>query len=113
MSNFTLARILQTLSVFICFVDLEKAFDCVPHGVLWEVHQEYGVYNLLFQALHFLCDWSMNFVDIVGLLQGFPLSSILLRIFTDKICRRNQGQEGSPFDWFEIESLLLQIIWSC
>ena len=25
------------------FVDLEKAFDCVPLGVLWGVLREYGV----------------------------------------------------------------------
>lgn len=29
--------------VKLCFVDLERAFDCVPHGVLWKVLWEYRV----------------------------------------------------------------------
>ncbi|TWW77644.1 hypothetical protein D4764_12G0010340 [Takifugu flavidus] len=33
--------------VHMCFVDLEKAFDCVPRGVLWGVLREYGVSGLL------------------------------------------------------------------
>ena len=32
--------------VHMCFVDLEKAFEYVPHCILWEVLQEYGVCSL-------------------------------------------------------------------
>lgn len=36
-----------TQQVYICFVDLEKAHDLAPQGVLWGVHQEYGFDGLL------------------------------------------------------------------
>ncbi len=36
--------------IHMCFVDLEKAVDCVPRGVLWRVLREYGVRGPLLRA---------------------------------------------------------------
>ena len=50
---YTLHRVLEgswefAQPVHMCFVDLEKAFDHVPCGILWEVLREYRVGGLLF-----------------------------------------------------------------
>uniref|UniRef100_A0AAV2MIF0 Reverse transcriptase domain-containing protein n=1 Tax=Knipowitschia caucasica TaxID=637954 RepID=A0AAV2MIF0_KNICA len=52
--------------VHMCFVDLEKAFDCVPRGVLWGVLWEYGVGGPLLRAIRSLYDRSQSCVRIAG-----------------------------------------------
>uniref|UniRef100_A0A8C9WAJ3 Reverse transcriptase domain-containing protein n=1 Tax=Scleropages formosus TaxID=113540 RepID=A0A8C9WAJ3_SCLFO len=100
-----------------CFVDLEKAFDCVPRGILWGVLRDYGVRGSLLRAVRSLYDRSRSLVRIagsksdlfpvhVGLCQGCPLSPILFIIFVDRISRRSQGTEGVCFGGREISSLL-------
>ncbi|KAI3372237.1 hypothetical protein L3Q82_022742 [Scortum barcoo] len=91
---YTLCRVLEGLwefaqPVYMCFVDLEKAFDRVPRGILWGV--------LLSQIL---------FPVHVGLRQGCPLSPVLFIIFMDRISRRSQGPEGVRFGNHRISSLL-------
>ncbi|TWW64209.1 hypothetical protein D4764_03G0012170 [Takifugu flavidus] len=53
---YTLSRVFEgawefAQPVHMCFVDLEKAFDRVPRGVLWGVLREYGVSGPLIRAV--------------------------------------------------------------
>ncbi|KAK3521649.1 hypothetical protein QTP70_014695 [Hemibagrus guttatus] len=100
-----------------CFVDLEKAFDRVPHGILWEVLWEYGVRGPLLRAVRSLYNRSRSLVRIascksdlfpvhVGLRQGCPLSTVLFIVFMDRISRRSQGLEGVQFGDHRISSLI-------
>ncbi|KAI3364575.1 hypothetical protein L3Q82_011365 [Scortum barcoo] len=112
-SCYTLHRVLEdswefAQPVIMCFVDLEKAFDRVPRGILWGVLREYGVRGPLLRAVRSLYDRSRSLVRIagsksdlfpvhVGLWQGCPLSPVLFIIFMDRISRRShrgQGPEG-------------------
>ena len=100
-----------------CFVDLEKAFDRVPRGVLWGLLRDYGVPDPLIGAVRSLYDRCQSLVRIagsksdmspgrVGLRQGCPLSPILFIIFMDSISRCSQGVEGVQFGDLRIGSLL-------
>ncbi|KAK3550852.1 hypothetical protein QTP70_006160 [Hemibagrus guttatus] len=103
--------------VHMCFVDLEKAFDRVPHGILWEVLWEYGVRDPLLRDVRSLYNRSRSLVRIascksdlfpvhVGLRQGCPLSPVLFIVFMDRISRRSQGLEGVRFGDHRVSSLI-------
>ena len=49
-----------------CFVDLEKAFNRVPRGILWGVLREYGVPDPLIRAVRSLYDRCQSLVRIAG-----------------------------------------------
>ncbi|KAK3559275.1 hypothetical protein QTP86_009939 [Hemibagrus guttatus] len=51
-----------------CFVDLEKAFDRVPRGILWEVLWEYRVRGPLLRAVRSLYNRSRSLVRIASCL---------------------------------------------
>ncbi|TWW76609.1 hypothetical protein D4764_13G0012710 [Takifugu flavidus] len=80
---YTLSRVLKgawefAQPVHMCFVDLEKAFDRVPRGVLWGDLREYGVSGLLIRAVHSLYDWCQSLVRIAGRLGLFADDVVLL-----------------------------------
>ena len=120
---FTLSRILEgawefAQPVYMCFVDLEKAYDRVPRDVLWRVLWEYGVRGALLGAVRSLYSQSESCVRVfgtksdmfpvrVGLRQGCALSPILFVIFMDRISRRSQaGVTGLQYGGLRIPSLL-------
>ncbi|KAK7925839.1 hypothetical protein WMY93_008149 [Mugilogobius chulae] len=66
---YTLHRVLEgswefAQPVHMCFVDLEKAFDRVPRGVVWGVLREYGVRGSLPRAVRSLYERSKSCVRI-------------------------------------------------
>ena len=66
---YTLSRVIEVAYEFaqpvhMCYVDLEKAFDCIPLKILWEVPLGYG--GPLMQAIGSLYDQSQSLVRIVG-----------------------------------------------
>ncbi|KAK3526376.1 hypothetical protein QTP70_025405 [Hemibagrus guttatus] len=68
---YTLHRVLEgswefAQPVHMCFVDLEKAFDRVPRGILWEVLWEYGVRGPLLRAVRSLYKQSKSLVRIAS-----------------------------------------------
>ncbi|KAI3354869.1 hypothetical protein L3Q82_004666 [Scortum barcoo] len=74
---YTLHRVLEGLwefaqPVHMCFVDLEKAFDRVPRGILWGgvLRTEYGVREPLLRAVRSLYDRSRSLVRIAGRFLG-------------------------------------------
>ena len=38
-------------SIYFCFIDYAKAFDCVDHNKLWKILQEMGIANHLTSLL--------------------------------------------------------------
>ena len=103
--------------VYMCFVDLEKAYDRVPREVLWEVLREYGVRGTLLRSIQSLYSQSESCVRVlgsksnsfsvrVGLRQGCALSPILFVIFMDRISRRSRGGEGIRLGELRVSSLL-------
>jgi len=63
---FTLAGLLEFAHpVYMCFVDLEKAYDRVPRGILWGVLGEYGVPGPLVRAIRSLYNQSATRLSLV------------------------------------------------
>ncbi|KAK3533462.1 hypothetical protein QTP70_022244 [Hemibagrus guttatus] len=75
--------------VHMCFVNLEKAFDRVPRGILWEVLWEYGVRGPLLRAVRSLYNPEQE-----------------LGSHCQLISRRSQGLEGVRFGDHRISSLI-------
>ena len=57
---------LYAYPVYMCFVDLEKAYDRVPREKLWEVLREYGLRGSLLRAIRSLYSQSESCVRVLG-----------------------------------------------
>ncbi|KAJ8718731.1 hypothetical protein PYW07_016287 [Mythimna separata] len=92
--------------VIMCFVDYNKAFDCVNWGCLWRVLHELEVPDHLIALLRTLYDSSQGVVRVDkitskpfkfhrGVRQGCILSPILFNIYGEYIMRRTcENWEG-------------------
>ena len=47
-------------SIYFCFIDYAKAFDCVDHSKLWKIFQEMGIADHLTCPLRNVCSSSSN-----------------------------------------------------
>ena len=85
--------------MYLCFIDLEKAFDRVPRQKLFEVLSEYSINGSLLSAIKSIYSGSRAAVRIdgeiseafevnEGVRQGCCLSPLLFIIFMDKIIKQ-------------------------
>lgn len=99
-------RKLQGKRTYCLFVDFEKAYDQVPHGLLTELLHNYGIRGRINKYIRRLYEKSTFQVRVSGgeealytsicellrgLRQGCPLSLILFNIFINNIYEWNNG----------------------
>ena len=89
--------------MYMCFVDLEKAFDRVPIGVMEWAMRKKGLPEILVKAMMSLYEgaetkvrvgsgWSEEFSVKVGVHQGSVLSPLLFAMVIDEV-RENARKE--------------------
>ena len=94
-------------NIYFCFIDYDKAFDCVDHNKLWKILKEMGIPDHLTCLLrnlyagqeatvrtgHGTTDW---FQIGKGVHQGCILSSCLLNFYAEHIMRNTVLEEAQP-----------------
>ena len=92
-------------SIYFCFVDYAKAFDCVDHNRLWKILKEMGIPDHLTCLLrnlyagqeatvrigHGTTDWSQIGK---GVCQGYILSPCLFNLYAEYIMRKTRLDEA-------------------
>ena len=79
-------------SIYFCFINYAKAFDCVDHNKLWKILKEMGISDHLEATVrteHGTKDW---FQIGKGVRQGCMLSPCLFNLYAEYIMR-NAGLE--------------------
>ena len=106
-------------NIYFCFIDYNKAFDCVDHNKLWEILKEMGLsdhLNCLLKNLypgqeatvrtgHKTTDW---FLIGKGVRQGCILSPCLFNLYAEYIMRNavlEEAQSGIKIAWRSINNL--------
>ena len=106
-------------SIYFCFIDYAKAFDCVDHNKLWKILQEMGIPVNLTRLLRNLYadqeatvrteDGTTDWFQIgKGVNQGCILSPGLFNLYAEYIMRNAQldeAQTGSKIAWRNINNL--------
>ena len=91
-------------SIYFCFIDYAKAFDCVDHNKLWKIVKQMGIPDHLTCLLrnlyagqeatvrtgHGTTDW---FQIGKGVFQGCILSSYLFNLYAEYIMRNARLEE--------------------
>jgi len=106
----------RNVDLYLCFIDLEKAFDRVPRQKLFEVLSEYGINGSLLGAIKSIYSGSKaavridgeiseSFEDNEGVRQGCCLSPRLFIIFMDKIVKQANLQGN-----VEIGEVIMKIL---
>jgi Reverse transcriptase (RNA-dependent DNA polymerase) len=98
---------LHNSPLYLCLVDLKKAFDWVQRKALWHILPKYGISETLMQALkdlhtgntgkirvdgHLSEDFDME----IGVRQGCVLAAPVFAAFIDFIMRLAFGTDGFP-----------------
>ena len=128
-SLFVLRTILEksansTPDLSLLFIDLSKAFDKVPHDLLWDKLIKMGCHPNFVRVLKAL--YKDSYVTVLvngwpsdkvfvrsGVKQGCPLSLLLFNLFLSDIgCMLEQSNIGIPIWGKFISSLLLGMTWS-
>ena len=89
-------------NVYFCFIDYEKAFDCVDHNKLWKILKEMGIpdhltcllrnlYSTTDRTGHGTTDW---FQIGKGVRQGCILSPCLFNLYAEYIMRNTWLEEA-------------------
>ena len=92
-------------SVYMCFVDLRKAYDSVNRELLWRAMKEYGVSEKIVRIVQSLYEDTTARVRVKGKLseslslktgvkQGCVLSPLLFNIFLDWVVRKVLAEVG-------------------
>ena len=95
----------QESSIYFCFIDYAKAFDCVDHNKLWKILKEMGIPDHLICLLrnlyagqeatvrtgHGTTDW---FQKGKGVRQGCMLSLCLFNLYAEYIMRNTGLDEA-------------------
>ena len=103
--------------MYTCFVDLEKAYNCVPKDKRWSVLLEYDVRGQLIVSIKSLHKQSEACVRVngmktkpfsvsIGQRQGYALYPLLFIIYMDKIDNNSSSSSGVTFGECNIRRLL-------
>ena len=104
---------------YACFVDLEQAFDSVPHASLWFKLQNLGVSTKLIKIIQSICSQTtvtkiaenqLPFSIIIskGVLQGHSLSPIIFNLYLADLPQQLDNNLTLRIPYTDTELLLLQ-----
>ncbi len=110
--------------VYMCFVDLEKAYDRVPRGVQSGVLREYGVPGLLLRAIrslynqsescvHILCTSQARFQWVLASTRVVPCHRFCLSYSWTGSQGAAGGRRVSGLGTSELHLCYLQMMWFC